>query len=196
MLRRVNAALYEGDLGEDVELFVVQQGNGGVETAMFEYNGTVLPAHPIQGHPGCEFTVVSGTHQFQCIAVFNPASQPSARYDLFQVNSAGGQTALNKSVTAADPAPLIGFAIDAVAVALAARPASVDRGAAPVRPPAPVRPRPSRTIRTRAPKKATPAKGRKSNRKPVRKKSTKKTKKKPAARTKKKPVAPRARKRR
>jgi hypothetical protein len=185
MLRRVNAALYEGDLGEHVELFVIQQGNGGVETAMFEYSGIVLPAHPIQGHPGCEFTVVSGTHQFQCIAVFNPASQPTARYDLFEVNSAGGQTALNKSVTAADPAPLIGFGIDGVAVALAARPASMPRGAAPVRPAAPVRARPASTVRERNAKKQKPAKGRKSSRKPAGKKATKRTKKKPAPRARK-----------
>jgi hypothetical protein len=181
MLRRVNAALYEGDLGEHVELFVVQQGNGGVETAKFEYNGIVLPAHPIQGHPGCEFTLVSGTHQFECIVVFNPAAQPAARYDLFEVNSAGGQTALNKSVTAADPTPIIGFGIEGVAVALAATPASVPRGAAPVRGPAPVRARPVRKVRKRAAKKPQPAKGRKSSRKPIRKESTKRAKKKPAA---------------
>ena len=181
MLRRVNAALYEGDLGEHVELLVIQQGNGGVETASFEYNGIVLPAHPIQGHPGCEFTVVSGTHQFECIVVFNPAAQPTGRYDLFEVNSAGGQTALNKSVTAADPTPLIGFGIDAVAVALAARPASLPRGAAPVRPAAPVQPRPATKVRKRAAKKAKPAKGRKSSRKPTGKKPAKKAKKKPAA---------------
>jgi hypothetical protein len=181
MLRRVNAALYEGDLGEHVELFVVQQGNGGVETASFEYNGIVLPARPIQGHPGCEFTLVSSTHQFECIVVFNPASQPTARYDLSEVNSAGGQTALNKSVTAADPAPLIGFGINGVAVALAAAPASVSRGAAPVRPAAPVQPRRTKKVRKRAAKKAKPAKGRKSSRKPAGKKSTKTAKKKPAA---------------
>ena len=185
MLRRVNAALYEGDLGEHVELFVIQQGNGGVETAMFEYNGIVLPAHPIQGHPGCEFTVVSGTHQFQCIVVFNPASQPTARYDLFEVNSAGGQTALNKSVTAADPAPLIGFGIEGVAVALAATPASMPRGAAPVRPAPPVRARPARTVRKRAAKKPKPAKRRKSSRKPAGKKAAKRAKKKPAPQARK-----------
>jgi hypothetical protein len=181
MLRRVNAALYEGDLGEHVELFVVQQGNGGVETAMFEYNGIVLPAHPIQGHPGCEFTVVSGTHQFECIVVFNPASQPTARYDLFEVNSAGGQTSLNKSVTAADPTPLIGFGINGVAVALAATPASVSRGAAPVRPAAPVRARPAGKVGKPAAKKTQPAKGRKKSRKSTATKSRKKAKKKPAA---------------
>jgi hypothetical protein len=181
MLRRVNAALYEGDLGERVELFVVQTGNGGVETAMFQYNGIVLPAHPIQGHPGCELTLVSGTHQFQCIVVFNPASQPAARYDLFEVNSAGGQTVLNKSVTAADPAPLIGFGIDGVGAGLAVTPAAIPRGAAPVRPAAPVRARPARSIRKRAAKKAKPAKGRKSSRKPAGKKAIKRAKKKPAA---------------
>ena len=179
MLRRVNAALYEADLGEHVELFVVQQGNGGVETASFEYNGIVLPAHPIQGHPGCEFTVVSGTHQFECIAVFNPAAQ-TARYDLFEVNSAGGQTALNKSVTSADPTPLIGFGINAVAVALAASPASLTRGEAPVQPAAPVRPRPATKVRKRAVNKAKPLKKRKIGRKATRKKPTTRAKKKPA----------------
>jgi hypothetical protein len=188
MLRRVNAALYEGDLGEHVELFVVQQGNGGVETATFEYNGTVLPAHPIQGHPGCEFMVASGTHQFECIVVFNPASPSTARYDLFEVNSAGGQTALNKSVTAADPTPLIGFGIAGVAVALAATPASVTRGAAPVRPVAPVQARRAGKVRKLAAKKAKPAKGRTTKRKQTAKKAPK--------RAKKKPTPARARKRR
>jgi len=188
MLRRVNAALYEADLGEHVELFVVQQGNGGVEAASFEYNGIVLPAHPIQGHPGCEFTVVAGTHQFECIVVLNPASQATARYDLFEVNSAGGQTALNKSVTAADPTPLIGFGIGGVAVALAATPASVPRGAAPVRPAAPVQPRRTKAVRKRAAKKAQPAKRRK--------KSRKQTVKKAPTRAKKKATAARGRKRR
>jgi hypothetical protein len=184
MLRRVNAALYEGDLGEHVELFVVQQRNGGVETATFEYNGIVLPAHPIQGHPGCEFTVVAGTHQFECIVVFNPA-QPTARYDLFEVNSAGGQTALTKSVTAADPTPLIGFGIGGVAVALAATTASVPRGAAPARPAEPVQPQRARTVRNRAAKKAKAAKVRKSSRKPPLKKAAKRVKKTPAARARK-----------
>jgi hypothetical protein len=116
MLTRVNAALFEGDLGEQVQLFVAQQGNGGVETAKFEYNNVVLPTQTIQGHPGCEFTLVGGIHQFECIVVFNPASS-SARYDLFQVNGAGGATSLNKSATSDSGGPIIGFGIDGVPVA-------------------------------------------------------------------------------
>jgi hypothetical protein len=119
MLKRVNAALYEGDLGEQVQLFVVQQGNGGVETAKFEYNDVVLPTESIQGHPGCTITLVGGIHQFECIVVFNPSSA-SARYDLFQVNSAGGASPLNKSVTSDSGGSLIGFGVDGVTVAASA----------------------------------------------------------------------------
>jgi hypothetical protein len=137
MLKRVNAALYEANRGEQVELFVVARGNGGSETATFEYSNAGLSPHPVQGHPGCSFTLDPGTHQFECIVVFNPAS-PAARYDLFEVNSAGGSTALNKNITAADPTPIIGFAIDGVAAAdaLAAGPSrGLARGGAAPRDP-------------------------------------------------------------
>jgi len=119
MLKRVNAALYEGDLGVQVQLFVVQQGNGGVETAKFEYNNVVLPTESIQGHPGCTITLVGGIHQFQCIVVFNTSSA-SARYDLFQVNDAGNASPLDKSVTSDSGGFLIGFGIDGVPVPAAA----------------------------------------------------------------------------
>jgi hypothetical protein len=129
MLKRINAALYAGNRGEQAELFVIAQGNGGAETATFEYNNAVLPPHPVQGHPGCSFTLDPGVHQFECIVVFNPGS-PAARYDLFQVSSAGGSAAVNKNITAADPTPIIGFGIDGVTVAARARAAGPSRGMA------------------------------------------------------------------
>ncbi len=126
MLKRVTGALFEGDADSDVQLVVQAQNNIGTESAKFEYDSTVLPARPIQGHPGCKFTVEASIRQFEVIVVFAPGAPSSARYDLFEVNSAGGLSPLGEFVTKAASAPLIGFGIDGLPVA-----AIAPRGMAP-----------------------------------------------------------------
>ena len=49
MLRRVNAALYEGDAGEKVSLLAVPQGNLGTKQASFEYRNQAVTEQTIQG---------------------------------------------------------------------------------------------------------------------------------------------------
>jgi hypothetical protein len=117
MLTRVTGALFQGDAGEKVQLFVVQQGNLGPEQATFAYNNTALQTRSVLGHPGCEVTLQAGIRQFETLVVFNPASPAAARYDLFQVNSAGGPAAMGENVTRAALTPAIGFGIDGAPVA-------------------------------------------------------------------------------
>jgi hypothetical protein len=117
MLKRVTGALYEEDEDASVSLAVQSQNNNGVESATFDYDAGVLPTGPIQGHPGCTFDVLSDIHQFRTLVVFDPGAPSTARYDLFQVNSAGALVPVGKSVTKAASAPLIGFGIDGVTVA-------------------------------------------------------------------------------
>ena len=117
MLRRVTSALFEEDEDASVSLAVQAQNNNGVESAIFDYDSTVLPAGPIQGHPGCTFNVLPAIHQFRTLVVFDPGAPPTARYDLFQVDTAGTLVPVGKGVTKAASAALIGFGIDGVAVA-------------------------------------------------------------------------------
>jgi hypothetical protein len=120
MLKRVTGALFEGPADSQVQLVVQSQNNNGVESGRFEYDSVILPAETIQGHPGCTFTVLPSIRQFETMVVFDPASPPAARYDLFEVNSAGGLTALGESVTNAASTPAIGFGIDGVGVPVVA----------------------------------------------------------------------------
>jgi len=119
MLKRVTGALFEADAGSRIQLVVQARSNNGTEAARFEYDSTVLPAQTILGHPGCTFAVVPAIRQFEAIVVFDPAAPAGARYDLFEVNSAGGLTALGENVTSGASAPLIGFGVDGVRVAVA-----------------------------------------------------------------------------
>jgi len=171
MLRRVNAGLYEEDGGADVELAVKASNNGGVEAATFDYDSTVLPPHPIEGHPGCEFTVKSGIHQFRVLVVFNPAAPATARYDLFQINGAGVLVPIaGKSVTNNGGTPLIGFGIDGLAAVAVAGPRAARRRKARK----PSRPKPKKTMTRRTAKKKPAA--RKAS--PARRKGLRKTAKK------------------
>jgi hypothetical protein len=127
MLKRVTGALFEADAGSQIQLVVQARSNNGTEAARFEYDSTVLPAQTILGHPGCTFAVVPAIRQFEAIVVFDPGAPAGARYDLFEVNSAGGLTALGENVTSGASAPLIGFGVDGVRVAVA--PMGPTRGA-------------------------------------------------------------------
>jgi hypothetical protein len=170
MLRRVNAGLYEEDESADVELAVKAANNGGVEAATFDYDSAILPPHPIEGHPGCQFTVNGGIRQFRVLVVFNPAAPASARYDLFQVNGAGVLVPVaGKSVTNNGGTPLIGFGIDGLAAAADAGKRAGRRKAR-----KPSRPKPKKTMARRAAKKKPVA--RKS--KPARRKASRKMAKK------------------
>jgi hypothetical protein len=151
MLKRVTGALYEEDEDASVSLAVQSQNNNGVERATFDYDAGVLPPGPIQGHPGCTFDVLSNIHQFRTHVVFDPGAPSTARYELFQVNSAGALVPVGKSVTKAASTALIGFGIDGVAVAapvgvgapVGGRPAGAGRRrAAPSRQPPPARKKP------------------------------------------------------
>ena len=174
MLKRINAALYVGNRGEQSELFVIAQGNGGAETATFEYNNAVLPPHPVQGHPGCSFTLDPGVHQFECIVVFNPGS-PAARYDLFQVDEGGGLAPLNANVRSDQSSPLIGFTINGATVAAPAFAAAGARAMSPRAAKGKEKP-----AKKAAPKKAAAKKG-KAAKKRAAKKPVRRTKKAPAA---------------
>jgi hypothetical protein len=114
MLTRVTGALFEGDAGDDVQLVVRAQNNNGTEAATFEYAEALLTTETIQGHPGCSFTLEPSIHQFETIVVFAANAPASARYDLLQVNSAGGLTLLGESVVNGGGSPLIGFGIDGI----------------------------------------------------------------------------------
>ena len=127
MLKRVTGALFEADAGSRIQLVVQARSNNGTEAARFEYDSIVLPAQTILGHPGCTFAVVPAIRQFEAIVVFDPAAPAGARYDLFEVNSAGGLTALGENVTSGASAPLIGFGVDGLRVAVA--PMGLTRGA-------------------------------------------------------------------
>jgi hypothetical protein len=174
MLKKVTGALFEEDEDASVSLAVQSQNNNGVESATFDYDSGVLPAGPIQGHPGCTFDVLSDIHQFRTLVVFDPGAPSTARYDLFQVNSAGTLVPVGKSVTNAASTPLIGFGIDGVAVAapigvggpVGARPAGRRRSSASRQPPPARKKPPVRATRKTAAKR----------------KAAKKTTRKPAAR--------------
>jgi hypothetical protein len=122
MLTRVTGALFEAPAGSQVEIVARSQGNNGVEDARFEYDSVVLPRQTIMGLPGCTFTVVPTIRQFEAVVAFHPAASPAARYDLFEVNSAGGLSGLGENVTNSASAALIGFGIDGVPVPVAAAP--------------------------------------------------------------------------
>jgi hypothetical protein len=178
MLKRVTSALYEEDEEASVSLAVQAQNNNGVERATFDYDSGVLPPGPIQGHPGCTFEVLSGIHQFRTHVVFDPGAPSTARYDLFQVDSAGTLVPVGKSVTNAASTSLIGFGIEGVAVAapvgvggpVGARPAgAARRRAAPSRQPPPARKKPTaRATRKTAAKRKT---AKKTTRTPTKRKS-------------------------
>jgi hypothetical protein len=178
MLKRVTSALFEEDEDASVSLAVQSQNNNGVERATFDYDAGVLPAGPIQGHPGCTFDVLSDIHQFRTFVFFDPGAPSTARYDLFQVNSAGALVPVGKSVTKAASTPLIGFGIDGVAVVapvgvgapVGARPAGAGRrrsSASRQPPPARKKPPVRTTRKTAAKRKAA----RKTTRTPARRKS-------------------------
>ncbi len=130
MLKRVSGGLFEAATGDTIQVFAIAAANNGVETARFEYNNVRLGSTPTSNHPGCQFVVVAGTRTFEAEVVF---SGTQGRYDLFQVNSAGGSSSLGQSVTANDITPLIAFRVSGVAlgaVAASTPAAGTTRGAA------------------------------------------------------------------
>src|SRR5258705_1534543 len=106
MLKRQNAALYQGQTGEEVQLVVRQQGNNGTESAQFEYDGNPVPPQDFGGHPSGTFSLLGGNHSFEVGVVFDP-NATAARYDLFQVDAGGGLAPLNASVRSSQASPLI-----------------------------------------------------------------------------------------
>src|SRR5438034_4095370 len=152
MLRRIAGDRYEADAGDQIHIVTQSRSNNGVNDARFEYADDVLPRETIQGLPGCTFIVDEGRKQFQAVVTFATGVGAAARYDLFEVDEVGGLSDLDQHVTKIDSAPLVGLAIEGVAVAAAI---AGRRGAA--RATAPPRAR-------RAPVKARQAKRRGENR--------------------------------
>ena len=129
MLRRITSALFEAPAGQQIQVVAQSQRNNGVNDARFEYAGNVLDREQIQGLPGCTFIVAATRERLQAVVAFDEDAPGDARYDLFEVES-GSLSNLRKNVSKADGSPLIDFAIDAIAVAVAAG-AGRRRGAAP-----------------------------------------------------------------
>ena len=129
MLRRITSALFEAPAGQQIQVVTQSQRNNGVNDARFEYAGNVLDREQIQGLPGCTFIVAATRERLQAVVAFDEDAPGDARYDLFEVES-GSLSNLRKNVSKADGSPLIDFAIDAIAVAVAAG-AGRRRGAAP-----------------------------------------------------------------
>jgi hypothetical protein len=121
MLRRVNSALFRAPAGARIQVVTQAQGNNGVNDARFEYAQQILPRETILGLPGCSFTVAGTSEGLEAVVVFDPAAPGTARYDLFEVEN-GIANALQKSVTAANASPLIGFTIDPVGALVPAGP--------------------------------------------------------------------------
>jgi hypothetical protein len=173
MLRRINAAVFEGPEGARIEVVAQAQSNNGLSDARFEYAGTVLPRQTILGLPGCSFTVEDSSQRLQAVVAFDDNAPGNARYDLFEVEN-GVLSNLGKFTLKSDGSPLIAFVIDPVAAAVPARgprraPARAPRAAAAgARPPRPPRKRVA---------------ARKAAAKPPRRRTAKKTAKKSAKKT-------------
>jgi hypothetical protein len=120
MLRRITFDRYEADLGDQIEIVAQSQSNNGVNDARFEYANNALPRLAIQGLPGASFIVLPGRNRVQAVVAFDPAAGAAARYDLFELDSAGGLTDLRQHVSKIDSAPLVGFAVEGVQAAAAA----------------------------------------------------------------------------
>ena len=127
MLREITFDRYGGIEGDRIQVVTQSQNNNGVNDARFEYAGNVLPREVIQGLPGASFTVEAGRKRFQAVVAFDPAAGNGARYDVFEVDAAGGLTDLRQHVSKADSSPLVGFAVEGVPVAVAAAPKSMPR---------------------------------------------------------------------
>jgi hypothetical protein len=88
MLQRIAPSLFQGTTGETVTIAAVAQRNNGVEAATFRYGATPLTPRQVQGHPGGEFNVRTGTETFGALVVFDPSS-PNAHYELFEEDDNG-----------------------------------------------------------------------------------------------------------
>jgi hypothetical protein len=162
MLRRINAAVFEGPTGARVQVVAEAESNNGVTDARFEYAGAILPREQINGLPGCTFTVGTTPQRLQAIVAFDDNAPGTARYDLAEFEN-GVANNLGKFTLKSDGSPLIDFVIDPIAVAVspgamppaAPRVAGVAAAAAP--PPAPTSTgaRKSATKRAAAPKKGS-----------------------------------------
>jgi hypothetical protein len=116
MLKRVNAGLFEGRAGEQVQIVCRSQNNNGVNDARFEYDEVVLPRETLAGLPGCTFTLRRSIRRFEAMVGFEQSAGDSARYDLFEIDESGGQIDLQEFVRKIDSSPLIDFAIDGLPV--------------------------------------------------------------------------------
>src|SRR4051812_13437260 len=163
MLRRITFDRYEADLGDQIEIVAQSRSNNGVNDARFEYASKVLPRLAIQGLPGATFTVLPGRNRVQAVVAFDPGASVAARYDLFELDSAGGLTDLRQHVSKIDSAPLVGFAVEGVPVA-----AAVTRGMPTARrnvPPPPAPPPQKKAVARKKTKHRAPAAKKKATRK-------------------------------
>lgn len=115
MLKRISANEFEGPTGSQVRLIVKSSNNSGVEDARFEYDSTTLGRDSHSGHPSCSFTVMRGMKTCEAVVAFASGASAGARYDLFEIDSEGGETDLEEFVTINGTLPLINIGIRGVA---------------------------------------------------------------------------------
>jgi hypothetical protein len=192
MLVNVEGTLFRGKVGDAVTIAVVPRNNTVVTGAAFRYDSAPLPVRQVQGHPGCDFTVVAGSRMFSAVALFGD-NAPGARCDLCEEDDAGTLAPLDVTLSPSEPAQQI--EIDGQAEVVPAAVAAAAPG-----PPAALPAKKARAARTRkapkrvraarkrkAPKKVRAARTRKAPKKPLRRR-------KPAARRRPRPAAGRRRK--
>ncbi len=129
MLKRISSSLFQAPTGTPVQIVARSRDNNGVNAATFRYAQTDLKRQTIQGLPGCSFNVLLNQRSFSALVVFDPGVKPSARYDLFEVDTDGTLSDMNEA-TFPDADPDIAFSIEGTAAAAAAPSAApeVDNG--------------------------------------------------------------------
>jgi hypothetical protein len=95
MLTRVDVDAFRGRTGSTVQLFAVERNNGGTEFVTYTYAGQDLDPLEIDGHPGCEFTVLAGREVFRCVAT---PGNPAGFYDLFERLDDGSTVDLEEEI--------------------------------------------------------------------------------------------------
>jgi hypothetical protein len=102
-LERIDNGLFEASAGTQVQLVVQSSRNNGVVDATFEYDSKVQPNEVIQGLPGCTITVVPSTRVLRVLVTFTPGAPIGARYEVFEVNNAGGLVPLSANASPSKP---------------------------------------------------------------------------------------------
>lgn len=114
MLKRISSSLFQAPVGTPVQIVARARDNNGVNAAAYRYAQADLPVQTVQGLPGCSFTVLAQQRAFSALVVFDPGAKPSARYDLFEVDTDGTLSDMSED-TFPDSDPDISFSIEGIA---------------------------------------------------------------------------------